>query len=222
MLRHYLAIDTETGGLGLDKQLLEIGAAIFSIDDEDGFAHIGNVFENLPPVSIMIDRRESLRGTATAFKINSYVKRIADRQFGMKDIGNARWLPQMSAVAFLEWSVAASKLYPRPIILGHNTAFDVHHIDNFMSQEGIDEWSGLFCHRKLDTCAIITALREAGHFPALESSSLGKTAELFGFDTSKQHAALFDARLTFKVYRYLLQYLYTLKPANDTAGTSGS
>lgn len=89
----------------------------------------------------------------------------------------------------------------KPTVIGHNVDFDLGFIfEQFMEKA---DWEKLVSYRKVDTAGIGRFLIDCDIISVNKSdlSSLAKELEIEADEDGARHSALFDAQLTWKVYK---------------------
>lgn len=95
----------------------------------------------------------------------------------------------------------------KPTMIGHNIDFDLGFIfEQFMEKA---DWEKLVSYRKVDTAGIGRFLIDCDIIPGNKSdlSSLAKELEIETDEDGARHSALFDAQLTWKVYKAMRKKL---------------
>lgn len=183
--RPYLFLDTETGGLEVERHsLLSIGLVV----GEDGV-----VAESLE----LLIRHEPYVVSAGGMAVNRIDLVQHDR------------VALEPAEALARWDDFLDRHFPVPglpiLLVGHNVAFDRAFLAAFFAQQG-RALEPRISHRIIDTHSIAAALRDAGRLdlPSLDSSSLFAH---FGVEVpeASRHTALGDALGTFELYWKLVE-----------------
>jgi DNA polymerase III epsilon subunit-like protein len=186
MKRRYLSIDTETGGLGLDKSLLTVGLIL--LDEELN----------------EIDNRNYL------IKPNNGIYNIEARALGINGINliehdkMAKTEKEVGTdlyTTLYEWSEGhKNKVIP----LGKQVDGDINQIwDKLISRSS---WEMSVSYRRIEVSSVMLFLQDIGQLPTFKGS-LKDCAEYYKIDSSNLHDALFDARLTAEVYKRMLKDL---------------
>lgn len=182
--RPYLFLDTETGGLDLEKHsLLSIGLVVG--DD-------GEVRDSL---EIFI-RHEPYVVSAGGMAVN---------RIDLVQHDKTALEPEAALDA---WEVFSRRHFPsgEPITLvGHNVAFDRNFLAVFFARYG-RPLEPRISHRILDTHSIAGALRDAGRL-SIDNLSSSALFQHFGIviPEEKRHTALGDALGTFELYWKLVE-----------------
>jgi len=187
LLKHpYLFLDTETGGLDLDRHsLLSIGLAV----GDDGALQ--------DSLEILV-RHEPYVVSAGGMAVNR-IDLVRHHEAALE---------QEEALATLETFTERHFPGGGPITLvGHNVAFDRNFLAVFFARNG-RPFEPRFSHRIIDTHSLAAALRDAGRLP-LENLSSTALFQHFGIriPEEKRHTALGDALGTFDLYWKLVEAL---------------
>ena len=193
-LKHpYLFLDTETGGLDLEKHsLLSIGLVV----GDDGEVRDG--------LEILV-RHEPYVVSAGGMAVN---------RIDLVSHHRAALAPE-AALEALEAFCARHFPFGNPITLvGHNVAFDRSFLAAFYTRQG-RSLEPRISHRIIDTHSIASALRDAGRL-LLDDLSSTELFRRFGIaiPEEKRHTALGDALATFQLYWKLVELV---KPATAEA-----
>lgn len=174
----YLFIDTETGGL--DSENSSLLTAAFLVVDEDG-----NSVEELDLKLSPEDRVYQVHPKAMAVnKINL-------------DHHDREALPYKDARAKVESFLHRNSSRGRLIPIGWNIHFDLDFLHRYLLNK--QSWEKWVSYRKLDLCGIGRFLHLCGAVPM--SGGLSDVARSFDIDVTGHHNALYDARLTLKVFQ---------------------
>jgi DNA polymerase III alpha subunit (gram-positive type) len=184
----FLALDTETGGIGLDKSLLE--ATFVSLDE--GF----NVHERL---ELKIKPNDLIyHVTAEALSINN-INLVEHDKVAITEGKAGTLLYNFLKKQYLENK--SEKLIP----LGHNVKFDCVIIEEKL----ISSWDQFVSYRVIDTCVIAQFLRVIGKLPKDVECSLKGLRKHFGISlilpTGELHSASYDVDLSIEVFRNLIR-----------------
>lgn len=187
-LQHpYLFLDTETGGLDLERHsLLSIGLVV----GDDGVLR--------DSLEILI-RHEPYVVSAGGMAVN----RIDLVQHDKAALEPTAALERLSAFLL--------EHFPDPdatiVLVGHNVTFDRNFLATFFARHG-QPLEPRISHRIIDTHSIAAALRDAGRLP-IESLSSSALFAHFGIQIpeAKRHTALGDALGTFELYWKLVEAL---------------
>lgn len=182
----YIALDTETGGLGSKVALLEVYCEIY----DEKFKKLGEIEAKLRPDDNMYVV------TAEALNINGIdlvehqKSAITYKAFGEQLYG---WLR--------EWSNnGQNKLIP----IGQNVKFDIIKItDNVINPR---TWNQFVSYRVLDTATISQFLRVVGVIPPDVKGSLDSLRKFFKIRArGKMHSARTDTKVTVKVLQKMIE-----------------
>ncbi|MGL5594612.1 MAG: 3'-5' exonuclease [Cetobacterium sp.] len=185
---NYIIIDTETGGLDpKTSDLLSIGMV---------FVRGGEVIAERE----WFVKKDFYRVTPGAMRINRFDwKNITDKG---KDISNIifEFMNDMVNIFNCEGQI-------KPTVIGHNVDFDL----SFIFEQFVDkvEWEKLVSYRKIDTAGIGRFLMDCDIIPGnmADLSSIAKKFEIDTDEDGNRHSALFDAKLTWKVYKAMRKKL---------------
>lgn len=185
MKERFLALDTETGGIGADKSLL---SAYFLILDEN-FVEIDDLLLLMKPDDGVY------HVTGQALDINGIDLKTHDK----------------TAVTYKE---AGTKLYDfltknnplgtnKFIPVGHNVGFDIKFLMGKVISEG--SWNKYVSYRLMDTGVIAQFLRKIKIIPTTVNGSLGSLAEHFQVRKHNLHTADGDVRTTVDVLKRMIE-----------------
>jgi DNA polymerase III epsilon subunit-like protein len=186
LLHPYLFLDTETGGLDLERHsLLSIGLVV---------GDAGVVRDSL---EILI-RHEPYVVSAGGLAVNR-IDLVQHHQAALE--------PEAALTAL---ETFCGRHFPpgEPITLvGHNITFDRNFLAVFFAQQG-RPLEPRISHRIIDTHSVAAALRDAGRL-AIEHLSSSALFQHFGIviPEEKRHTALGDALGTFELYWKLVGVL---------------
>lgn len=194
-MNKYIALDTETGGIGEETSLL---TAYFSILDEN-LEQTDELYLELRPA----DGVYKVKGDAMKINGIDLVKHdesaISYKEGGTKLYDFLSW--RKPAKKELDTDKNAGKL----IALGQNVKFDILKITNNLIHT--DSWHQFVSYRTLDTAVIAGFLIDAGKLPPTINAGLASMAEYFGVGAQSEfdHDARHDTKLTIAVYKKLLE-----------------
>ena len=184
-LKHpYLFLDTETGGLDLDRHsLLSIGLAV----GDDGVLR-----DSLE----LLLRHEPYVVSAGGMAVNR-IDLVQHHQAALE--------PEAALAAFDAFCLRHFPDRGPITLVGHNVAFDRNFLAVFFAQQG-RPLEPRISHRIIDTHSLAAALRDAGRL-TLESLSSSALFQYFGIviPEEKRHTALGDALGTFELYWKLVE-----------------
>lgn len=187
---HYIILDIETGGIGLDKSLL---TAYFLVTDIN-FSTISDLYLYLKP--------------------NDGVYNITGESLGINKIN----LQEHDKVA-ISYQQGGTTLYQflstytnkgkiKVIPVGHGLAFDLLHIwDKLISR---NTWNMFVSYRTLDTSVSLQFLKASGLFPDDITGSLESLVNFFKIKTDKEngfHDAKFDTIMTKECLIKLIEHV---------------
>ncbi len=192
----YLSLDTETGGLGEETSLLSLGMVIAN--------------ENF---DILVEREWLLKPDDGLYLVEAKALSV-----------NGINLIEHDKVA-IKYKDAASDVYQ--FLFGHKDLVpvgkqvdgDIRRVQkNLLTKK---TWSSLCSHRVVEVSSIFRFMKALGSFHRIENGSLKELAEAFGLKTEGLHGALFDAKLTLKVYELMLKLErnYRLDDENKSVGS---
>lgn len=174
-----ISIDTETGGIGLDKSILSLGLVI--ADEEltvrDSFYVLCKPDDGI------------FRVTGKALEINKLdLIDVEKKGFSYKACGKMVY-------DFIKFHSdnGKDKLFP----LGKNVAGDLSHIhDKLISR---NTWETFCSYRNIELSGIVMYLALCGKIPK-DLGSLSDICKYFQIDTSLAHNALGDARMNIEAF----------------------
>lgn len=185
----YLALDTETGGIGPEADLL---TAYFGVYDEN--------FNLLHELDLKI-RPESeddfFHVSAKALEINKIHLPTHFREAETKTTAGRKLIMMLKFAS----DNGANKLLP----IGHNVQFDIRKVQEKLLNKGA--WDHFVSYRVLDTGSIGQFLKIQGKIPAEVSGSLTSFVDHFkiGFNAGDAHTAKGDAVATAMVMKEMLK-----------------
>lgn len=189
-MKHYIALDVETGGIGDDKSLLTAYFAFIRRYDNGDMVKLDELDLKIKP------NDDIYRVTAESLEINQIDLKqhnkgaITEKQAGTKLYDKLR----------IWYTDSKDKLIP----IGHNVAFDIRRVTNTLVNTG--SWEQFVSYRVLDTCTIAQFLRLRGDLPNDLSCSLVKLVEHFNIEMDGlPHEAKYDTLCTVKVLENLLK-----------------
>lgn len=182
----YIVLDTETGGIGIDKSLL---TAYFMVCDDQ--------FQKVDDLYLFVKPDDGIyRVTGEAMGINKINLAEHDKvAITYKKAGTVLY-------QFLEKSFGYRK--ERMVPVGHGMNGDLDHIfDKLMSRT---TWETFVSYRRLDTSVALQFLKSCGVFPETVSGSLESLVEHFYITRNGSlHDAKVDAELTKEVLVKLIE-----------------
>jgi DNA polymerase III epsilon subunit-like protein len=191
----YLILDTETGGIGIDKSLL---TSYFMVCD--------NNFQKVDDLYLFVKPDDGIyRVTGEAMGINKIDLVEHDKKaITYKKAGTALY-------QFLEKNFGYRK--ERMVPIGHGMSGDLDHIfDKLMSRA---TWETFVSYRRLDTSIVLQFLKSCGVFPDTVSGSLESLVEYFHIKRNGElHDAKVDAELTRDVLVKLVEVINGLNKSN--------
>ena len=180
-MTRYIALDCETGGIGLDKTLLTV---FFMVLDEE-LAPMDQISFKLKPADGVY------HVSAEALAINKINLIAHDVLAVTKSIAG-----QQLRTFLTRWSNnGAEKLVP----IGHGVAFDLIHIHEHLL--GRSEFEKYTSYRKLDTAVIAQFFKLQGKMPDSVSGSLTSLMEYYNLLFPNAHDAEADTRATVEVLK---------------------
>ncbi len=186
----YLSVDTETGGIGLDKSLLS--ATFICVDDE--FIQGNNKFSDLLDLTLR-PKDEIFTVTPEALRINRIdISKITKENTLTYEEGGTllfRWLQEQSLDG-------KEKLVP----LGKNIYFDLTHIWNNLIRRAT--WEHFCSYRLIDLSGITELYRLQGKLPFDISGSLKSLADHYKIEYD-QHTARGDSWCNIRVFSKMVQ-----------------
>lgn len=190
MSNHLLGLDLET--TGLDKNSTSV--------TQIALVHY-NGEQRLSDFNMYVRPQEHLNFELGALKVTN--KTFADYSKHQDREEAAKLL-----VHYLVRQVFPSAGNKEIKIVGHNVAFDVVRLRDFLASYNITGWDSVFSYRLIDTATIGQFLRDTGVIK-LDKMSLGNLAKALGIEVedNKLHDALVDVDLTFKCYFEMLKII---------------
>lgn len=189
-MTRYIAIDTETGGIGPEADLL---TAYFGVHDED-FNLIAELTIKLRPES----EDDFFSVSAKALEINKI--NLIEHFKTSK--------PKSEAGAELMRFLIAQSMAGkhRLIPVGHNVAFDVQKVnDKLLNKKAWDQFVG---YRKLDTGTLGQFFQAAGLIPKEVSASLGSLMKHYGLQfQGEAHNERADALACIDIIKAMLKQI---------------
>lgn len=189
----YIVLDTETGGIGLDKSLL---TAYFMVCDAK--------FQKVDELYLFVKPDDGIyRVTGEAMGINKIDLVEHDRKsITYKKAGTTLY-------QFLEKNFGYRK--ERMVPVGHGMSGDLDHIfDKLMARA---TWESFVSYRRLDTSVALQFLKSCGLFSETVSGSLESLVTHFGIKRDGElHDAKVDAQLTKEVLVKLIEKVQWLQP----------
>lgn len=193
----YIVLDTETGGLGLDKSLL---TAYFMVCDAK--------FQKVDELYLFVKPDDGIyRVTGEAMGINKINLVEHDKvALTYKKAGTVLY-------RFLERCFGYRK--ERMVPVGHGMNGDLDHIWDKLI--GRTTWETFVSYRRLDTSVALQFLKSCDIFPETVSGSLESLVEHFGIKRNGElHDAKVDAELTRDVLVKLVEKVHwTLQPPSS-------
>jgi DNA polymerase III epsilon subunit-like protein len=184
----YIAIDTETGGLGIDKSLLTLGL-VFA--DENLNEVTSSYFEIKPNDGIY-------RVTGKALEING-INLVEHDKVAMteKFVGS-----ELYRLLHIHSNGGKNKLIP----IGKQMDGDIAQIFDKLIKR--DTWEQSVSYRKIDISGIMNFMQHLKLLPDFKGKgSLSDLTEHYGISNSGLHNALEDARMTLRVYQAMVKQL---------------
>lgn len=180
----YIAVDTETGGIGPEVSLLTAYLAIL----DEKFNIIGELDLAIKPDD------DVYHVTAEALKING-INLIKHQEVAVTRGKAGELLREF----LIKWSDEGKiKLVP----LGHNVAFDMDKIyQNVLNKKEAQKYVS---YRTLDTGSTGRFLIAAGRIPETVSGSLGSYVKHFGVKEREAHTARGDVEMTIDVMKAMM------------------
>jgi len=176
----YISIDTETGGIGLDKSLLTL--SMIYVEIQGGKPHILERF-NLS----LIPDDGIYRVTAGALDINKInLVDLAKVAITYKEAGTKVYNKLKS------WYVDNNSVMPVPI--GKNVYFDLTQIWDKLLSRGA--WESFVSYRVLDLSSVVQFMKFAGKMPESVGGSLSSVCEYLNVKVGNLHEAEADALMT--------------------------
>lgn len=190
---HYLALDLETTGLNPGESgINEIALVHYS---GDILVSEFNVFPNVKDCKFSLG----------ALKVNDYRSQMSGKGENLDVVRN-------KILEYFKLEILPKVGNKKVKIVGHNVAFDVQHLKNFLGKLDISGWEDIFDYSVIDTSTIGQFLRDTGVIN-LEKMSLGKLAVELGIEVeeSKLHGAMYDAKLSMDAYLKMKRLIENIK-----------
>lgn len=187
----YLILDTETGGIGIDKSLL---TAFFVVTDDQ--------FRPIDELSLELKPNDGIyRTTGEALEINKIDLKTHDKVAVTYSVGGT------ALYNFLKKNSDGGKIKLVPV--GHGFSGDLDHIfDKLVSR---NTWESFVSYRRLDTSVALQFLKACGVFPETVSGSLASIVEYFNIKLPGElHTAKADTLLTLEVLKNLISTVHQL------------
>jgi DNA polymerase III alpha subunit (gram-positive type) len=183
----YIAVDTETGGIGSDVSLLTAYIAVLDkqmniIDELDLAVKPDSGIYNVTAEALNINKINLIEHDAKAITLGKAGELF--REFLMKHSPNG-----------------SIKLLP----LGHNVAFDMDKLYQHVLNK--KEAQKYISYRVLDTGSTGNFLKAAGLIPEAISGGLGTYAEYYKVQKREQHIAKNDVLLTIDVMKAMMKQI---------------
>lgn len=192
----YLFLDTETGGIGLDKSLL---TASFILTDED--------FNELDVLDLFVKPDDKIyHCTAEALSINN-INLIKHDKIAITHKEAAKILYDF----LKKWSNGGKE---KLIVVGKNVYFDLTHIWDKLISRGT--WETFVSYQIVDLTTVWKMLEICGKVAVLSKTSLSNLAEYFNinFPSSIQHTSKSDTEITLHIYKRCLELLRDINPSS--------
>ena len=182
----YIAIDTETGGIGSDVSLLELYCGFY----DKNFSKLGEFEVKTKPDNKIYSV------TSQALAINKIDLIKHEKEAFTYAAAGTQLYHQLQ-----EWSQGGKiKLIP----IGHNVKFDVIKITDNLMKEGT--WLKFVSYRTMDTGPIGQFLTTVGVISPDVSGSLNSLREFFNIKLNGQlHTARTDAELTVEILKKMIE-----------------
>jgi DNA polymerase III alpha subunit (gram-positive type) len=190
-MNYFIAFDTETGGIGLDKSLLTAYFAFLEFDT------VNKKFKLLNDLDLKIKPDDGVyKVTAEAMSINKIDLIAHDKVAIFQKLAG-----QILYKKIKEWhTIANTKLIP----VGHRIQFDINRVTNDLVSLG--SWENFVSYREIDTCSLAQFYRLMGKLPSDISCSLGHLSAYFKVIASGQsHEAKYDTLATIGVLENLMK-----------------
>jgi ribonuclease T len=188
-MKHYMILDTETGGLNpKENPVLEIAAAVYN-EDAVAKEFFYASFEPYLPMD------------SKALAINGFYER-----WQKPDSANHN---QYEIEKLMRWSSLVLKKY-NPVLVGQNLKFDLEFIDSLTENFNIRGWSKMWNYHTLDTSQIAYILKEAGLLET-EKFNLAALAKAYGIQNRAAHTATADVETTAGVFFSMLKQLQKIR-----------
>jgi hypothetical protein len=177
----YIIVDTETGGIGLDKSLLT--ASFFIADDQFKVKQKLNLFLKPNDGVYHVDAGGLLVNKIDLVKHDNIAKTYKVSGTVLYDF-------------LREWSQCG---FNKLTVVGKNVYFDLTHIWDKLLGRG--SWETFCSYQLLDLSSVWRWLEITGKVPKLESTSLGALAEYLEVEVGEPHTAYGDVVTTLNIAR---------------------
>lgn len=188
----YIVLDTETGGIGLDKSLL---TAYFEVVTRD-FSPWATCFLRLKPDD------DVYRVSAEGLEVNK-INLVEHNKTAVTYKQGGTHLYE-----FLKTASEGGKI--KLIPTGHGMSGDLDHIFDKLVKRST--WETFVSYRRLDTSVLCNFLRLTGYLPETVSGGLENLAEFFGFDKQNVHTADGDVKLIIKCLESMTKMFSKVDP----------
>lgn len=185
-----LAMDTETGGIGIDKSMLE------------GYYEVinGETFEVIDSILLKVKPDDGIyRITGEALQVNHINLAEHDK------VAVCYQIASMMLHDFLKKH--SNDGQNRLIPLGHNVGMDVEFSYSYLFGHK-KEWDKFVSYRVEDTATIAAFLKRKGIIPKTVSGSLGHLVKYFGIEVKEPlHTSRGDVKVTVELYKMMLSLI---------------
>lgn len=182
-MNKYIALDTETGGIGPEVSLLTAYLAVF----DENLNRVGDIYLKVKPDNEL------------------YVLQAKALEVNKIDIvtHDAEAITYSDAKHFLYNFLKTHYMGEKLIPIGHGVVFDIRKIQQHLISIG--SWENFVSYRSLDTSPIARFLIAAGLVPDSVKGSLESLVEHFGLPPiGDLHDARIDTLMTVEVLKKLL------------------
>lgn len=183
---YLLWLDTETGGIGLDKSLLELGMLI----TDDQLKPIGSsgLWSIKPDDGIY-------KCTAEALSINKIDLVEHDKI--------AKPYKQVGTELYEYLQFCNKTLNEKLIPTGKNVHFDIQQVCDKLISRG--NWEKFVSYQHLDISSVVRFLQLQGKIPTLSKTSLSSLSEYFAVEIKDLHSSMGDNLLGLEIIKRLVQ-----------------
>lgn len=186
-MKYFTCLDTETGGIGLDKSLLTAYYGFYIYENQ--------IFRKLDDLYLKIKPDDGIyKVTAEALSINKIDLIEHDKVAIFEKAAGTLLYNKLKA-----WSdVSKEKITP----VGHNVAFDIAQTGKLVSK---GSWDNFVSYRTIDTGTLAQVLRLTGKIPDNIAGGLGHIAAYYKVSVSgKAHEAPADVEMTIGVLEKMM------------------
>ena len=204
-----LFFDLETTGFGFEKcSIIQLAAIMVDIDAENKLKPLGAInLKMRPRIGKMIDQR--------SLEVNGY---SVDEIMSWKDDHEA----YKEFIAFLDKYIDKYDTLNKAKLCGYNNShFDNDFLRQWFYENGDKFFGSYFYTESIDV--MCEASRYLMHYrPAMINFKLGNVASVLGIELDKSalHDGLYDIKVTYKVFKKILESGNIIMPFDETTATT--